>query len=214
MYYVITDVGHVVLHYAQDAIRTPYDGEILLEFQGTLPATIKRLTTRVTKAPDGSPVIVEIPQVVAMPIDNLREAAFEMRDQLLRWTTEIELAGRAQPDDAVRKGHTFLYQAHRGAYLTLRDTMFTIDQRITFCEQMARGAENVTSPAEFFPKANNIPSPTGPIVWVNPATGIRLNLGHAVTFSDTAFNSLTPAETGALAEVNFAASDWVGEIPA
>ena len=216
MYFVIVDTNrnNLVLDYAQGSIRAHYEelGERLLTFTGTLPPSIRQLTTRVTVRSDGSPAVVAITQPVATPIDNLREAVLTTRDRLIQWSVEIETVGRTQIVERRAKGQNILALAHVGMAFVVVHSAFTIAQRIRFCEQTALGASDVTSPAEFFVLSDDLRDPINPTVWVEPSTGVRLTLAAGLAFSLTDRLQTMQEEFDMVSGMDFSSPSWVNSI--
>lgn len=219
VYFVIVDINrdNLVTDYAQGSIRAHYEelGERLLQFEGVLPATIKRFTTKVTVNPvDGTSIVIVVPQPQMLPIHHLREAIFNTHEQLIQWTMGIETAAATQLDSARQKAHDYIAHAHTGVFLTVRNTAYTIAQRITFCNLTAQGALDITSPTVFFQQSKNLPLPTTPIVWVDISTGVRLPLATAVATSAMGIGNLSSEESEALANDYTPDASWVNNLAA
>lgn len=160
------------------------------------------------------------------PLGMMRSAARAMHRQLLDWATQLQIEGMGHPADQVALGHTYLARAHEGAYLVLHNHRqatdssgnaladWTVAQRTTFCNQMGQGAADVDSPFAFFTAMQMagglIDTPTGPVVWVNPSTGSRVDLERAVeeTRSEVYLDaSMLPASS-------IISGDWIDAIAA
>ena len=204
--------SHVVVLFADGIglLREPY-GHLQEEKRSfpnlDLPANIARLTTTINNA---GAVTVLPQQTVSTDLDRLKEAAFNMHGQLLGWTLQLEAARFGQPQEEVNKGHDFLTYAHRGAYIILHRTTISLANRIRFCQQMALGAADTTSPHEFYQKAHTLSAPTGPNVWVNPNNGARVNLATSAHLSGS--GNLNLLASSIPTDVDFNSGAWILEL--
>ena len=126
-------------------------------------------------------------------IDQIKNAAYGLYAQLAQWQQGLDAEAPFHPTSDVQLGHDFLAYAYWGAYHVVRASTYTKDQKVTFCEEMAKGAADVTTPFTFFEKAHEITDaqkPGGAVVWVNPSTGVRMNLSAAEAYSATLFTTL------------------------
>lgn len=153
-------------------------------------------------------------------IADLRDAGHQARRQLRNWREQLTEEGVVQPSAWVALGHDYLAQAEYGLFLALNNhrtsgnANWTVAQRIALCQQMSRGASDVTSPYTFFQALETspgslIPTPTGPVLWVNVNTGERVALNGAIN-NTTAMN----LDVAQLPSASIADGSWIDGIMA
>ena len=131
----------------------------------------------------------------------------------------------------VSLAHDMLAYARRGVRGVVLSPAWTTRQKITFMEEMAHGAADVTSPGEFFERieegtdfvspADRAADPViadGRVLWVNPDTGLRVNLDQwvdgavaaSVTTNSPTVLSRMAAETDDLTD--YIGGAWINSI--
>ena len=116
---------------------------------------------------------------VLSELDQLKAAARTTHAQLEAWTGALNAAALTHLSAHVNYGHDILFRGHQAMYLVLqRNTgIYTFAHRVTYCQNMAAGASDVTTVTGFFDKVHEIagtPLPDRPISWVDPADNQRL----------------------------------------
>ena len=124
-----------------------------------------------------------VSQLPLTPIEQLKEAARACHRQLITWSHLLTEAAITHSASDAQIGHDILFHGHEGVYVVCNnlrpvgDTFptLTIAQRITFCQQTAYGASDVTNPEEFFQEVEHVRDLvfSSPVVWVNPNSGER-----------------------------------------
>ena len=99
-------------------------------------------------APSGSGVL-EIYSTVT-DIGMLKNASLLAHTQLIAWQAALDAVAPFYPAQDVAVGHDFLTFGHRGVRGVMLSDHWTVAQRVKFAEEMASGASDVTTPAEFF----------------------------------------------------------------
>lgn len=132
-----------------------------------------------------------IPQLPLSDVERLKAAARLCHQQLITWSHLLTEAAITHAASDAAIGHDILFYGHEGVNIVCRNVIddagtpvvLTIDQRITFCQQTAFGASNVTNPEEFFQHVDGVRGATWdrPVVWVNPQTGVRIEFDDIVT---------------------------------
>ena len=112
-------------------------------------------------------------------LDLLKSKARFTHNRMGYWTTLLEASALTHSSAHVNYGHDILFRGHQGMYIVCHRTAdeYTIAHRITYCEQMAIGASNVTTIQEFFEHVHDLAatSPlTGPVTWVDPMNNMRI----------------------------------------
>ena len=118
--------------------------------------------------------------------ERLMVGAFALHHQLLAWSEALENVASYWPQADVHLGHDLLAYAHRGVRGVILSDSWTLDQKLTFMEQMAIGASDVTSPGEFFERieeGDDVDDPSESrtdhrVLWVNPDTGLRVTAAN------------------------------------
>ena len=144
-------------------------------------------------------------------IDGLKQAARDLHAQLNAWADGLDRYSRGVPHDHIVKGHDFLYAAHRAAWAVMGNRTgnaawdsHSIAHRITWAEEMAKGAADITTPLEFYAKAGDIRNrdvPTVPGSWVSESS-VRVNLADHVLFADA----------NAPADLDIVGAGWIDEL--
>ena len=151
----------------------------------------------------------------------LKTAARRLYQRLIGLTENLEGFASYWPVAHVSLGHDLVAYAHRGVRGVVLSPSWTMDQKITFMEQMALGALDVQNPAEFFERIEqrtNLPNPAERadprVLWVNPDTGLRVNLhqwvSQAVDSGTPTVLSRMAAETANLTD--YIGGAWIGEV--
>ena len=116
-------------------------------------------------------------------LEERKSAAITVHKQLKEWTVSLMEEGIVHPISDTQKSHDFLAYAHQAIYVVMNSSNWTHAQKLTFCQNMAMGSADVTSPFVFFQKVHKISDkskiPTEACSWVNPANGDRVNLSLA-----------------------------------
>ena len=151
----------------------------------------------------------------------LKAAARRLYQRLLGLSEGTAPVASYWPLAAVSLVHDVLAYGHRGVRAVVLSPSWTVAQKLTFMEQMALGPADVKTPAEFFELIEEADQFTNPaeradprVLWVNPDTGLRVNLHQWV---DQAVDSGTPtvlsrmaAETANLTD--YIGGAWIGEV--
>ena len=162
------------------------------------------------------------PYDTSTDVGMLQSAAFLAHTQLLAWRVALDSVAPFYPAEDVAVGRDFLTFAHRGVRGVMLSTYWTVAERVKFAEEMASGALDVTSPAQFFelieeareedPDADppsGIAAPTQRVVWVTPTGAVRFNLAQAV-------EETVEVETNMVAEVTdytvYTSGGWIDDI--
>ena len=136
------------------------------------------------------------PSELALTTDagQLKAAARRLYQRLIGLTESLEGFASYWPAAHVSLGHDLLAYAHRGVRGVVLSPSWTVPEKLAFMQQMALGALDVTSSGEFFERieeGENFPDPAaraadpavadGRVLWVNPDTGLRVNLANWAT---------------------------------
>ena len=122
--------------------------------------------------------------------------------QFQGWAQGLDALAPYEPQTVVEAGHEWLrLGGHVAAYMVAHDTTLTWAQQVAWAASVVRGAAGVTTPAQFYADSSTHTAPTGPVTWVNPATGARLALSAAMALTGT---PPTPAQ--------LAGGEWVTSI--
>ena len=158
-------------------------------------------------------------------LEAIKVAFRALHTQLHVWADGLDSLARGQEVRLVQAGHNWLYYAHYGAYLVgsnlLRGGAFnnlSDAQRIAWANRMAQGAADVTSPFEFYQREGAITDtshvyyngPTAPASWVNPSTGVALNLADSL--GGLSSPRFWPMQTVDIMNVNLANGGWIESI--
>ena len=116
----------------------------------------------------------------------LKAAARRLRRQWIGLTEGVANVAQFWPTEIVSLGHDLLAYAPRGVRGVVLSQAWTVPQKIAFMAQMGLGPLDVTSPAEFLKRIEEgnggiFPNPASRVdvrvLWVNPDTGVRVNVG-------------------------------------
>ena len=148
-------------------------------------------------------------------------------NQLLAWIAILLGIASGFPQDSANLGHNLLAFARRGlrARLLSETPAWAGEaKKIKFCEEIASGAANVTSPAEFYQllETETIVDPASRpdprCLWTNPDTNIRVDLQSWTTAvdatdgaGDTVLSRLAP-ETDDLGD--YVTQRWIADVTA
>ena len=161
----------------------------------------------------------------------LKAASLTLHLQLVAWAEALAEVQAFWPQAAVHLGHNLLAYGHRGIRGVVMSDEWTHAQKLTFLEQMAFGAADVTNPGEYFELIeetgiggqDGVPEPTAQddprVLWVNPDTGLRVNLAQWFSgaieaegpgVGDTVLSRMA-AETTSLTD--YIGGAWIEDIP-
>ena len=151
----------------------------------------------------------------------LKTAARRLYQRLIGLTEGLAGVASYWPTAQVSLGHDVLAYGHRGVRGVVLSPSWTVAQKIAFMEQMALGALDVTNPGEFFERIEEgtmFPDPAARadarVLWVNPDTGLRVNLSQwfaeAVGAGNPTVLSRMAAETDDLTD--YIGGAWIREI--
>ena len=148
----------------------------------------------------------------------LKVAARRLYQRLIGLTESLEGFASYWPMEDVSLGHDLLAYGHRGVRGVVLSPSWTMAQKITFMEQMALGALDVASPAQFFEadrRRHFIPGPAARtdsrVLWVNPDTGLRVPLASWTTLAvDADQNDDTVTVLSRMAAETPDLTDYVG----
>ena len=168
-------------------------------------------------APSGDGILQ--PLDLTTDVGMLKEAAYLAHDQLIAWREALEAVSLYYPAEDVAVGHDYLTFGHRGVRGVMLSTFWSVAERVKFAEEMATGAADVTTPAEFFElieqaredsdDGEGILAPTQRCVWVNPTGAERFNLAQVI-------GSTEGVEANMVAEVDdytiYANGAWIDGI--
>ena len=132
------------------------------------------------------------PVLTGIPL--LKNKALFTHNRMGYWSTLLNAAALTHSSAHVNYGHDILFRGHQGMYIVCHRTtgVYTIAHRITYCEQMAIGASDVTTIQEFFEHVHDLAatSPlTGPVTWVDPEDNMRLPFNDIPNTAGNEFNS-------------------------
>ena len=160
----------------------------------------------------------------AIDLATIKNTFRNLHTQLHGWADGLDALARGQPPHLVNAGHAWLYHAHFAGYLVGTNQLaspfnnLSSAQRIAWANRKAQGAADVRSPFEFYQREGAITSgalengPTGPATWVNPSTGVALNLAASL------YSGSTPAFAAAggvdISVVNLTTGDWIEALTA
>ena len=169
------------------APRTQAEANVLAAANDDLSADTVDRALPILFAPGGwffttsSEIVSQLP---LSDIDRLKEAARACHRQLITWSHLLTEAAITHSASDAQIGHDILFHGHEGVYVVCNnlrpagDTFptLTIAQRITFCQQTAYGASDVTNPEEFFQEVEHVRDSVfdSPVVWVDPNLGTRI----------------------------------------
>ena len=151
----------------------------------------------------------------------LKAAARVLHQRLAVLAEGLDRVSVFWPAADVSLGHDMLAYAHRGVRGVVLSGAWTMAQKLTFMEMMARGALDVTNPGEFFERIEEgtmFPDPAARadprVLWVNPDTGLRVTLSQwfaeAVGAGNPTVLSRMATETPDLAD--YIGGRWIGAI--
>ena len=131
------------------------------------------------------------------PIQLLQQDIQAGHDRLLVWSQELILEGVGHPAHQIALGHNYIAGGHLANYLVAHNYRaagfdpWTIMQRRVYFQEMASGSSDVTDPYSFFvalhaDEDHLIDEPNGPVLWVNPDTGLRVPLADAIRTTEGA----------------------------
>lgn len=137
----------------------------------------------------------------------LREAAADVVAALQRLRRGAAEYDGLLPEATRFAADALIYDALQGAAVVLTRSEFSLDRKIAWAAQMARGPDGATTGAEFLDQVfrSAAQAPAHPIVWVNPrlAAVPRVNLRDAITLSGPV-DTLTPSALNLLrTEIGF-----------
>ena len=116
----------------------------------------------------------------------IRNAYRAAHNQFLAWGSGLDMLGRYQPQEVVNAGHDWLlWGGFWAAYVIAHDDNLTWVQKVSWAEEVVKGAADVTTPAEFYEKPVSHTAPTGLVTWYDPVSSTRKELADAVTLSGT-----------------------------
>lgn len=154
-------------------------------------------------------------------LEQLKAAARACHSQLLVWSQLLTEAAITHSASDAQIGHDILFHGHEGIYIVCRNDfpvdaehpVLSIAQRITFCQQMAYGASDVTNPEEFFQHVHGVRDQdfTKPVVWVNPQAGTRIDFDTIAGSYDLHLNSYAYANDTV---INLDAGSWIEDLVA
>ena len=132
------------------------------------------------------------------PIQLLQQDIQAGHDRLLAWSQALILEGVGHPAHQIALGHNYIAGGHLANYLVAHNYReagrdpWTIMQRRVYFQQMASGSSDVTDPYSFFvalhaDEDHLIDEPDGPVLWVNPDTGLRVPLADAIAATGGAY---------------------------
>lgn len=144
-------------------------------------------------------------------VQRRRAAAWLVHGALQGWSRELAAEGVVHPAATVAIGHDFLFHAHQAVYIMTHRNLLPVGEFENWCQKMALGASDVTSPAEFFRRmeaGQRLAAPAGPTAWVRwgntveegLTTAVRVPLAQAITASG-------PTTLQAPGNLNLLASD-------
>lgn len=164
----------------------------------------------------GGDIVYQLP---LSGVEQLKAAARLCHAQLITWAHLLTEAAITHPASEAAIGHDILFRGHEGVYIVCRnkipvdDThpLLTIAQRITFCQQTAYGASDVTNPEEFFLHVHDVIASifSAPVVWVDPRTGSRIDFDEIHNSTAGILNSVTTPEAATLG-----GGTWIDDIDA
>ena len=153
-------------------------------------------------------------QAVTTDAGQLKVAARVLHQRLIGLTEGLEGVASYWPMADVSLGHDLLAYGHHGVRGVVLSPSWTVAQKIVFMEQMALGPADVASHGEFFElieQRANFPNPAERadprVLWVNPDTGLRVNLHQWV---DQAVDSGTPTVLSRMAAETANLTDYIG----
>ena len=144
----------------------------------------------------------------------LKAAARGCHAQLLVWARALAEEGVGHPSTDVALGHDFLFRGHQALYIIMNRDTYTVSQKATYCQMVARGALDITSPFTFFQKVHTLTTPNIPIAWVNPSTGARVNLSESVTLSGPGTGNLNLLESDIPDTIHLTGGEWIDDLTA
>ena len=149
----------------------------------------------------------------------LKVAARAIHGQLLAWTQALADVEPLFPQKDVSLGHSLLAYGHRGVRAVFLSDHWTNAEKIAFGQSMVQGALDVTTPGEFFalletteiddPDEGNEDTQRSRVIWVNPDTGVRVNLAAWKTTTDLASTNFATETTDLTDYVDGA---WINDI--
>ena len=151
----------------------------------------------------------------------LKAAARRLYQRLIGLSESLEGFASYWPVAHVSLGHDLVAYAHRGVRGVVLSPSWTMAQKLAFMEMMARGALDVANPGEFFERieeGDDFPDPAAladpRVLWVNPDTGLRVNLSQwfaeAVGAGNPTVLSRLAAETPNIAD--YIGGAWINSI--
>lgn len=152
---------------------------------------------------------------IIRPLDALgrkKRALTNLHERLHAWADGLDRKSRGQPIRRVNAGHQWLFYKHYSAYLIgtnqVDGVTYTDDQIITWANQSMTGAADTRNVAEFYaaePLTGALADgPTGPMTWVNPATGAKVDLVDSLV--------VTPESGISIDDIDLADGAWIEEL--
>ena len=151
----------------------------------------------------------------------LKAAARRLHQRLTVMADGLDRVSTFWPAADVSRGHDMLAYAHRGVRGVVLSGAWTVAGKLVFMQLTGLGPLDVASPGEFFERIEegiDFPDPAERadprVLWVNPDTGVRVELGqwatHAVDTSTPSILSRMAPETPDLAD--YIGGKWIGAI--
>ena len=142
-------------------------------------------------------------------LERKKAALRSLHVQLHVWADGLDEAARGQPIRRVNAGHQWLFYKHYAAYLIgsglVNGATYTDDQIIAWAAASATGAADTQSVAQFYaaePLTGDLADgPIGPMTWVNPATGVKVDLEDSI--------AIAAVSTVELDDVDLNAGAWI-----
>ena len=155
----------------------------------------------------------------------LKAAARVLHQRLTVLAEGLDRVSTFWPAADVALGHNMIAYAHRGVRGVVLSGAWTVGGKLVFMTQTGAGPLDVASPGEFFERIEEEAGFADPalradprVLWVNPDTGIRVNLDQwvdeAVDYNDegntTTVRSRMAAETDDLTD--YIGGAWINSI--
>lgn len=118
-----------------------------------------------------------VSQLPLSELEDVKATLWLTHGQLITWSGVLTVEAITHSAAEAAIGHNILAYGHGGLYRIAERADLTLAEKKVIFQQAAIGASDVTNAAEFFEKVHSIANAVlvGPLGWVNPATGERIN---------------------------------------
>ena len=145
----------------------------------------------------------------------LKAAARVLHQRLTVLADGLDRVSTFWPAAEVAIGHNMIAHAHRGVRGVVLSGAWTVAGKLVFMQLTGLGPLDVTNPGEFFERIEEVEVFADPaeradprVLWVNPDTGIRVNL--KLQWASGAVDTSTPTILSRMAPETTDLTDYIG----